>query len=328
MQRLVLMQINHRNEGDRRDAMDARSPASHLTAIKGARAARPQYEWPTEDQSMSYRQILVQVDEKASALSRAALAATVARTSGAQLVGVFLRSEFLQNFRTGEAIAYMPPYDIEALLKEHAAAVAQAGEQAREIFERAAGEAGVASEWRVVDGDSNAVLVACARRSDLAVFPTSATASCGQHVITAADLSLASGGPVLVVPNGYAAPQIGKRVLVAWKGTRESARALHDAWPLIAESEVHVVIVAREGEGGPEGLLQRHLEQHGRRPNLIVDRSDDASAADIIRRHAGALGADLIVMGLYGRSRLSELVLGGVSHDMLRDPPAPLLLSH
>jgi hypothetical protein len=205
MQRLVLMQINHRNEGDRRDAMDARSPASHLTAIKGARAARPQYEWPTEDQSMSYRQIL----------SRAALAATVARTSGAQLVGVFLRSEFLQNFRTGEAIAYMPPYDIEALLKEHAAAVAQAGEQAREIFERAAGEAGVASEWRVVDGDSNAVLVACARRSDLAVFPTSATASCGQHVITAADLSLASGGPVLVVPNGYAAPQIGKRVLVA-----------------------------------------------------------------------------------------------------------------
>lgn len=277
---------------------------------------------------MSYRQILVQVDEKPTAASRAALAATTAKTSGAQLLGVFLKSEFLHNYMAGEAIAYMPPYNIDELLKDHAAAVAKASEKAREIFERAAGEAGVASEWRVIDGDADDALMACARRTDLAVFPTSATASCGQHVISAADLALASGGPVLVVPDGYMAPSIGKRVLVAWKGTRESARALHDAWPLISEGEVHVLVVAPEGEGGSEGLLQRHLEHHGCKADVIVDRSEDASAASIIRGQARALGADLIVMGLYGRPRLSELVLGGVSRDMLHNPPVPLLVSH
>lgn len=277
---------------------------------------------------MNPRQILVQVDDKPTAASRVALAAMAAKMSAAQLVGVFLKSEFLQNYGAGEAIAYMPPYDIDALLKEHAAAVAQASERAREVFERVAGEAGVASEWRVIGGDTDDALVACARRTDLAVFPPLATASCGRHVISAADLGLASGGPVLVAPDGYVASSLGKRVLVAWKGTRESARALHDAWPLISEGEVHVLIVAPEGEGGPEGLLQRHFEHHGRQADVIVDRSDDASAADIIRRQARILGVDLVVMGLYGRPRLSELVLGGVSRDMLRDPPAPLLLSH
>lgn len=278
---------------------------------------------------MSYRQVLVQVDEKPAAAFRAAAAAAVAKAANAQLIGAFLKSEFLHTYGAGEAIAYMSPANIEAVLQDHAAAVQKAADRARETFDRAAGEAGVVSEWRVVNGDTDDALLACARRTDLAVFPASATTSCGQHVISAADLGLASGGPVLVVPDRGGPPTIGKRVLIAWKGTRESARALHDAWPLIAHAEaVHVLVVAPEGEGGPDGLLQRHLEHHGCRADIIVDRSEDASAGDIIRRQAASLRVDLIVMGLYGRPRLAELVLGGVSRDLLRDPPAPLLVSH
>lgn len=282
-----------------------------------------------KDHPMSYRDILVQVDDTKASEARVVAAAMVARRLGAQLTGVFLKSDFLRNYMAGEAVVYTATDILDRLIKDHLAGVARAADAAREQFERVAGETGVVSDWRTVDGDDAAPLAAGARRFDLTILPPAATASLGWRQITAADIGLASGGPVLVMPDDNAAPTIGERVLVAWKDTRESARALHDAWPLIAHArEVHVLIVSPEGEGGPEGLLQRHFERHDCRPNLIIDRSHDASAADIVRRQVSALGADLVVMGLYGKPRLRELVLGGVSREMLAAPPAPLLLSH
>lgn len=278
---------------------------------------------------MAYRDILVQIDSSSASRARARAAVELAKRSGAQLTGVFLRSEFLRSYMVGEALAYTPQDVIDQMLKDHAAGVARAAAAAREIFEGAAGEAGVTSGWMTIEGDDETMLAACARRFDLTVLPPTATASLGWRRIMAADVGLSSGGPLLVLPEEDAATTLGERVLVAWKDTRESARALHDAWPLIAAAgEVHVLVVAPEGEGGPDGQLQRHLERHGCQANVVVDRSEDASAAEIIRRQAGMLGADLIVMGLYGRPRLQELVLGGVSRDLLAAPPAPLFLSH
>lgn len=278
---------------------------------------------------MTYRDILVQLDGSEASRSRARVAADLAGRSGAHLSGVFLTSAFMRNQWAAEAAAYLPPDAIEDLLRDHAKAVAEASEKARAIFDAAAGDAGVRSDWRALDGDSDEMMFAFARRVDLTVFPTLATSSFGQHVIPAADLGLACGGPVIVTPGAPIAPTVGKRILIAWKGTRESARALRDAWPLVAMAdEVHVLMVGPVGEDAPDGLLQRHLEHHGRKGDVIVERSPDASAADILRRHVGALKADLLVMGLYGRPRLAERILGGVSDDLLRDPPCALLVSH
>lgn len=278
---------------------------------------------------MAYRDVLVQIDGSTGSRVRAEAAATLAARFGAQLTGVFLKSDFLRNYMAGEALAYLPPDTIERLLKDHADGVNAASEAGREVLEGAAGEAGVTSDWLTIAGDDEAALSNCARRFDLTILPPSATASLGWRSIAAADVGLSSGGPVLVLPERGAPAAIGERVLIAWKDSRESARALHDAWPFIAAArEVHVLVVAPEGEGGPEGRLQRHLERHGCEANLIVDHSDDASAGEILRRQTAALGADLVVMGLYGRPRLQELVLGGVSRDMLGVPPAPLFLSH
>lgn len=278
---------------------------------------------------MTYRDILVHIDDTPASATRAAAAAELAQRSNAHLGGVFLKSEFLRNYMAGEALAYMSPNDIDSILKDHAAAILKASEQGREIFEAAAAKAGVSSEWMVIDGDFTAPMAACARRFDLTVFPTIACAALGQHTISAADLGLTSGGPVLVVPEHGVTRNVGRRVLIAWKGTRESARALRDAWPLVMGAEqVHILVVSPHGDDGPDGLLQRHLEHHGREAKLIVDRSSDASAGTILRQHVKALDIDLVVMGLYGRGRVQELVLGGVSRDMVSDPPAPLLISH
>ena len=278
---------------------------------------------------MTYQDILVHVDEHPSSKARAAAAATLAARLNARLTGVFLKSEFLRDAMVAESLAYMPPDALQALIEEEAAARLQASDAARGIFEAEAGRAGVNSDWLVVDGGRDQELITCARRFDLTVFPPIAKVSLGFNDISAAAVALGSGGPVLVIPEGGATPTLAERVVVAWKGSRESARALRDAWPLLRQAkEVHVLMVSPRGEAGPEGLLQRHLENHGLKANLIVDRSHDASAGQIIRDHVASLKADLLVMGVYGRPRLQELVLGGVSHNLLADPPCPLLLSH
>lgn len=276
---------------------------------------------------MTYRDILVQIDKDAA--GRARLAARLADHFKAHLTGAFLKSEFLNQYMAAEGLGGLPPSLIDDLLSTHAKAVNAAGEEARLVFEAAAGEVGCQSEWLTIQGDTAIDLTDLARRSDLTILPTSAVAPLGQNRITAAAVALSAGGPVLVCPEEAPSGDVGRNILVGWNGSREAARALRDAMPLLQEAEaVHVLIISDGAMGGPEAMLQRHLEHHGIAPNIIRDSSDNQVAADVFREEIKALGADLLVMGLYGRPRLQELVLGGVSHDLLDRPPVPLLVSH
>ncbi|MDH4387017.1 MAG: universal stress protein [Caulobacter sp.] len=277
---------------------------------------------------MTYRDILVQMDEAPAAEVRAALAAEMARKFRGAVDGVFLESRFMNDVMAAQVQAYLAPAEIDALIQDHAKGVAAASETARATFEAAATAAGAASTWRNIPGEDHHSLIACARRCDLMVAPPRIQVSCSRTAISAGDLGMDIGGPLLIVPDS-AAPTCGNRVIVAWNGSREAARALRDSWPLLAlAAEVHILVVSPHGEGGPDGLLQRLFERHGRKANLLLDRSKDGSVAEILRHQVKALGADLVVMGLYGRPRLQELVLGGLSRDLLSEPPTTLLVSH
>lgn len=278
---------------------------------------------------MSYRDILVVMDHAESGAMRARLAADLATRWSAHLSGVFATSDFMLQFGAAEALTGLSPADIDRILRDHAKAVEVASEIARTNFETAAGEAGVTSDWMTVNGDNIDGLVACARRSDLTIMPNRMLVSMGQRHVEAANVGVACGGPVLITPHDdYAAP-IGKRLLIAWNGSREASRALRDGWPFIETAEeVHVLVVSPNGEGGPDGMLQRLLERHQIKANLIVDPSEDETAADVIERQMAEFDVDLLIMGLYGRSRLQELVLGGVSRQLLEEMPAPILISH
>ena len=275
---------------------------------------------------MSIRDILVQTDETPASVHRLRAAADLAKRFRAHLTGAFLANDVPPEFLTDESYMTFTPELVAEVMKTHAATLESRGEAARLRFEAAAGEVGATSEWRVLTGDTRARLVAAARRSDLLVVPRAATVCLGRDRVEAAQLALACGGPVLVTPEADFAPSFGKRILVAWNGGREASRALRDAWPLIAEAEeLHVLVV---GEGGPDGGLQRLLEHHGIAANVIVDPSGDGSAGEILLRQVKSQNADLVVMGLYGRPRFQEFVLGGVSRHMLAHSPVPMLVSH
>ena len=279
---------------------------------------------------MSIRDILVQVDDSPASAPRLRAAADLARRFQAHLTGAFLASNVPPEFMMAdESYLTFTPALIADLMKTHADTLEHRGESARQCFEAAAGEVGAPSEWRVLSGDARSQLTAAARRADLLVFPRSAVPCLGRERIEAAQLALASGGPVLITPEGDFPPAVGKRILVAWDGGREASRALRDAWPLIVDAEeLHILVVSPREQGGPDAGLQRLLEHHGRTANLIIDPSHDGSAGEGLERQVAAQRADLVVMGLFGRSRLQELVLGGVSRHMLDRLPVPLFVSH
>lgn len=281
---------------------------------------------------MTYRSILTLVDGSSRAEHCGRVAAGLAERFGARLTGAFPRpappvSAWDQPLDWGLTPSIPPPLSAEVLAAHERRSDAR-GDDARMAFEAAAAKAGCRSDWLVISGESAAGALGLMRRTDLAVLPSGRLPTVGPVGASAADLVLDSGGPALLLPDRPGATLPGRRILVAWNGSREAARALRDAWPFLTIAESVRVVLVRPAEAEePDALLQRHFEDHGRAVELVVVREPDAGAADALRAEAEAMGADLIVMGLYGRSRLRETILGGVSRSLL-DAGIPLFAAH
>jgi nucleotide-binding universal stress UspA family protein len=143
-----------------------------------------------------------------------------------------------------------------------------------------------------------------------------------------------SGRPAIAVPPKWKPAPIGRKVLVCWKPTREAARALADADHFLTTAEkVGIVTVDAKpsiaGYGDQPGAdITAHLARRGISPELFNLASSGRTEAKAVLDQAVAMGADLIVMGAYGRSRVSEFIFGGMTREMLRTSTVPLLLSH
>jgi nucleotide-binding universal stress UspA family protein len=148
----------------------------------------------------------------------------------------------------------------------------------------------------------------------------------------AGDLVLSVGRPVLFVPYAGRFPATGKRVLVAWNASREAARAVSDALPLLARAESFEVVAfePRPGDHGevPGADIALYLARHGVKATAARQSAPEIDIGAQILSRAADTGADLIVMGGYGHSRLRELVLGGVTRSMLEAMTVPVLMSH
>ncbi len=140
------------------------------------------------------------------------------------------------------------------------------------------------------------------------------------------------GRAVYVVPPAGKPPDAIRRVLVAWRDTRESARAMAEALPFVARA-TRTAIVAVDAEHGepPQSRptdVARHLRRHGTPVELFRDESRERSIADVVLDRAIKMSADLIVMGGYGHSRAREWVLGGATREMLAQSDFPILMAH
>ncbi|MFE0500023.1 universal stress protein [Lysobacter soli] len=147
------------------------------------------------------------------------------------------------------------------------------------------------------------------------------------------DLLFEGGAPLLAVPSGGTVSTF-QRAVIAWKGTREASRAVHDALPLLARS-ASVDLLMVEPEPGderharvPEALIVSHLHRHDIRPNVVRRCDVDGGTGPVILDHARETGADYIVAGGYGRRRASEFMFGGVTRTLMKHSPIPVLFAH
>jgi nucleotide-binding universal stress UspA family protein len=142
------------------------------------------------------------------------------------------------------------------------------------------------------------------------------------------------GRPVLMLPPAFKQEFAPKRVMVAWNASKEAARAAADAAPFLANaSEVRVLTVDAKpefmGHGDAPGEdYTAHLARRGLKVELVNADGAGRDAGEVIAAEAKAFGADLLVMGAYGHSRMREFVFGGVTRLLLRNSDIPILLSH
>lgn len=271
---------------------------------------------------MALKDLLVHLDSGARAAERLALAVSLARRHGARLTGLFAEASSLGGSLVGRR-------DRDGLARAAAAARAR--------FEAACAPAGVTTRFWQVDGEEDAevidAVVICCRRVDLAVLgqqrgdDAPVPAGLVERVVAGA------GRPVLVVPSIGSYPEAGRRVLVAWTGSREAARALHDALPLLERAEHVTVLSLRLPPTGGESVLPSldvadHLKAHGVEASPDHWLVGDLAAVDAVLNRASDEGADLAVLGAFGL--LGPHLLGpdrGTTRAILETMTTPVLLS-
>jgi nucleotide-binding universal stress UspA family protein len=281
------------------------------------------------ESSMSYKTIVVHCDGAKTASLRLKVAADLATRFGALLVGVHAKPPF-------ESPVFMENgFDMAPLFEAYQEGAEAEKTAARAAYDKALKGKALATEWRSSDGHTDDVLPVAARYADLVVV---GQAEPDGIAATPARLpeavALTSGRPVLVVPYIGAEKSIGETVMLCWNASRESARAASDALMFLKAAKKVIVLVVEPrvtnaGHGQEPGAdVATWLTRHG--VNVVVQRdvAPDSDVGNVILSRATDHDVDLIVMGLYGHSRMREMILGGVSRTMLAAMTVPVLMSH
>ena len=275
---------------------------------------------------MALQDLLVVVDNDPACASRLDMARRLAETHEAHLTGLHVMP--FPTMIYSEVAAPQSVLDMQRRELDEAAARAAA------LFEERTRGMTARTEWRVVEGSPLEVVTVHARYADLTVLGQGrelGEASADLSTLPA-DLVLAVGRPVLVVPSYGTFRTVGANVLVAWNASREATRAVHDALPLLCRAK-KVTVLSIDPEGGaeprvPGGDIGLHLARHGASVQTASASGADITVGDLLLSYAADHDIDLIVMGAYGHTRLREVILGGATRRMLQSMTVPVLMSH
>jgi nucleotide-binding universal stress UspA family protein len=279
---------------------------------------------------MSYKTILVHVDESRHLRSRVNLASQIAMTESAHLIGASMTgiSHYLDT--TG--------LTVDTAMQAYLNSLRERAERALDAFDEMAQGAGVLStEKRLVDDEAATGISLHARYCDLVVVgqddldePSPAVnAGFPEYV------ALSSGSPTLVVPYAGTFNTVGERILIAWNASSDAMHAVRGALPFLRRAKnVDVVVYnaksRKEVFGDEPGAdIALYLTRHGVKVNVMQEEiGSEIDIANAMLSHAAERGIDLIVMGCYGHSRFREMLLGGVTRAILESMTVPVLMSH
>lgn len=275
------------------------------------------------------KDILVYLDGGPEDATRLAYAENIANRQGAHLTGLYC------NIIPEMLVAGNAAMTSAQIIVEMQESAVKSGDDVEEKLKAQLDQLSVPNELRRIDvfaSQAGNQVAATARRADLFV----ASRLYGDHIDNPElfeTVLFNSGRGCLFVPPGKKPGGDMNTVLVGWRNTRETARALAEALPLLKQAKNVIVALVldsappeREGEM-PGADIARHLDRHGVNVELREITGWDNAAAALLNE-ANKSGADLVVMGGYGHSRFREWVLGGVTRDVMNAAEVPVLLAH
>lgn len=271
-----------------------------------------------------YATLLVHAQAGQDAAHRIEAAAALAHDLGARLIG--LGAETFDPAPTPDPFTGYAAGEWVALIQQEVTRGLKAAETA---FHRHAASAD--AEWRQTQAYPHEAIAQAARAADLIVV-SPRTRVDATRTADPGDVVMESGRPILMVPPGRRQLR-GRAVVVAWKNTRECRRAVADAMPLLRRAH-EVIVLSVCGEAAAAAAktelddVVAGLRRHGVEARAMVTGLDHLDAARAIAEAAEVSGADLIVAGAYGHSRLREWAFGGVTDEFMRHPACFILMSH
>ncbi|KXF77233.1 universal stress protein [Paramesorhizobium deserti] len=279
---------------------------------------------------MAYRTIIAYA-RSAIELKRItdAAALVAAKTDRAHIIGIYA---------IPSPVVYADPNGfVDATVFEaHEARHKENATKLRNLFETEMRRQDLSHEFRIVRSNTGAAsdgILQSAFRADLIIAGQPDPDDPDTSSDTTEVLVFDSGRPVLLVPYALTMPSDIAKIVVAFNGKREAARAAFDALPLlVAAKSVEIVWVDppetdEEDSDMAGAALAEALDRHGVKVTVNHLASQGLSTQETIRQHILTNGVDLLVMGAYSHSRLRELVFGGVTRAILADMPGLTLLS-
>lgn len=280
---------------------------------------------------MSYKNILVHIDDSKACIERVSAAIALAKRQDALVTGIALALESTISTYIGIDIP-------SSLTIEQQGFVRNAAKNAVVKFEAAAKEAGVEYVSRTITCSASkapARLAFFSRHADLTFLGQADPKDRdGAFLESLMDGVLQhSGRPVYTVPYIGRPDNKVRKAVIAWDGGKKVVRAVNDAIPLLQDRAEVTVLVINPKErgkefGGKQGEnIAAHLQRHGINATVDYQIAPELSTDTVILNYLADAGADLLVMGAYGHSRLRERTFGGVTESILHQMTAPVLMA-
>ena len=276
-----------------------------------------------------YRRISVHLDHGFDCKRRIEAALALAKRHKAELVGIYANAAPPQYYY-GESVLMSRSLGIIKELQ------AQSRDVVETAFLEAAAEADVPAFMRAGTSSPSETVALLGRTTDLIVVSQENREDVeAAHEIEFVEQTLLTAGrPVLAIPSSGEFPVIGDRVLCCWDGSREAARALADAAPILRLATHMTVLTMNEGAASPkheapfEDLATYCVAQGMPAPEHVRRDIKGVGVGSTILNAAADHSADLIVMGAYGHSKLRQWALGGATASILKSMTVPIVFSH
>lgn len=278
------------------------------------------------------KNILVYLDSGSGNQKVLAQACGLAKAHGARMTGVITPAVAEPNWSLVAEGAIS-----QAAITSLQSAVVESADSALSEFNLALEHHGLKGDTRVQDSPSHAVaevVTQFARRHDMVVIAQSPRGGMrfgGQELPD--NLVLNSGRPVLVIPEIDTKPA-GRHIMIGWDGSREAARAVNDAMPLLQMAEKVTVIMVNpvpnviSQSAKPGAGIHQHLEAHGVAAEVDTEHVERMTRENAILSRVSDLGVDMLVVGAYSTPRYQEIIFGGVTRHLMNEMTVPILFSH